>query len=489
MKQVQFSCRLLDKSVALPHFWSIPLAVGMPPWRSARTGSGSCGNAMSSFGFRHVRFHDILSDDMGTLMDEQDRLLYSFFNADQVCDFLISIGIKPFVELSFMPSTLSSGSKTVFHYSANVTPPKDYAEWAKFVGRLTTHWIHRYGIDEVKSWFFEVWNEPNLKAFWTGAQADYFKLYRFTAQAIKEVDDRLQVGGPATANNEWITEFLDFCEKNNVPADFVSTHHYPTDALGTIGEDTETQLALSQRSILREWAQETHRKARGKPLYYTEWNSSSNPRVHLHDEPYTAVVIVKTMMEARGLVQGYSFWTFTDIFEENYMPATAFQGGFGLLTLQGGPKPSYRAFELLHRLGVDELPVDGAHETVDVWVVRGRDAVTVLLTNHALPRHPIESESVHVQLAGLLSPRNVFIERIDDDHANAKRLWIEMGKPALPTSREVKQLQVASQIVREPLHWKYEAGALHMDVSMPPQAIAAITVELAPKPSSGDSQS
>jgi len=143
----------------------------------------------------------------------------------------------------------------------------------------------------------------------------------------------------------------------------------------------------------------------------------------------------------------------------------------------------------LHRLGVDELPVDGAHETVDVWVVRGRDAVTVLLTNHALPRHPIESESVHVQLAGLLSPRNVFIERIDDDHANAKRLWIEMGKPALPTSREVEQLQVASQIVREPLHWKYEAGALHMDVSMPPQAIAAITVELAPKPSSGDSQS
>ncbi len=175
----------------------------------------------------------------------------------------------------------------------------------------------------------------------------------------KQWIDRLQVGGPATAKNEWITEFLDFCEKNNVPADFVSTHHYPTDALGSVGEDTETQLAHSQRSILREWAQDTHRKARGKPLYYTEWSSSSNPRDHLHDEPYTAAVIIKTMMEARGLVQGYSYWTFTDIFEENYMPATAFQGGFGLLTLQGVAKPSYRAFELLHRLGVEELPVDG----------------------------------------------------------------------------------------------------------------------------------
>jgi xylan 1,4-beta-xylosidase len=197
-------------------------------------------------------------------------------------------------------------------------------------------------------------------------------------------------------------------------------------------------------------------------------------------------VIIKTMMEARGLVQGYSYWTFTDIFEENYMPATAYQGGFGLLTLQGVAKPSYRAFELLHRLGVEELAVDGTHETVDMWVVRGRDVVTVLLTNHALPRHPIETESVEIQLSGLAAPRNVYAERIDDNHANAKRLWIEMGKPALPTERQVEQLHVASQITREPLQWKYEASSLRMEISMPPHAIAAITVELA---SNGDAQS
>ncbi|HEY8669213.1 MAG TPA: hypothetical protein VIL63_00095, partial [Terriglobales bacterium] len=229
------------------------------------------------------------------------------------------------------------------------------------------------------------------------------------------------------------------------------------------------------------WARETHRRARGKPLYYTEWSSSSNPRDHLHDEPYTAAVIIKTMMEARGLVKGYSYWTFSDIFEENYMPATAFQGGFGLLTLQGVAKPSYRAFELLHRLGLEELPVKGASKTVDVWVVAGRDVVTVLVTNHALPRHPIKTESVEVKLTGLLSPRNVYIERIDDDHANAKRLWIEMGKPAIPTEREVEQLHVASQIVREPVPWKHEAKTLHLKFEMPPQGIAAITVELTPK--------
>ncbi len=482
MKRVQFTCSLSDKSAALPHFWEHTVGSGHAPLALRADWQRQLRQCHEQLGFRHVRFHDILSDDMGTLMDEQNRLLYSFFNADQICDFLVSIGMKPFVELSFMPSTLSSGSKTVFHYNANVTPPKDYAEWGKFIARLITHWVRRYGIDEVGTWLFEVWNEPNLKAFWTGTQADYFKLYRFTVQAIKEVDDRLQVGGPATANNEWITEFLDFCEKNKVPADFVSTHHYPTDALGSVGDDTETQLAHSKRSILRKWARETHSKARGKPVYYTEWSSSSNPRDDLHDESYAAAVIIKTMMEARGLVHGYSYWTFSDIFEENYMPATAFQGGFGLLTLQGIAKPSYRAFELLHRLGVDELPVKGENKTVDVWVVRSREAVTVLVTNHALPRHPIKTESVHVQLRELLSPRNVYIERVDEHHANAKRLWIEMGKPALPTEREVEQLHVASQIVREPLPWKYEGSTLHLKIAMPPQSIAAVTVELAPDP-------
>ncbi|MEO8879101.1 MAG: glycosyl hydrolase [Gemmatimonadaceae bacterium] len=481
MKQIVFTCRLSGKSRPLPHFWEHTVGSGHAPLALRADWQRQLRQCHEHLGFRHVRFHDILSDDMGTLMDEQNHLLYSFFNSDQICDFLLSIGMKPFVELSFMPSTLSSGSKTVFHYSANVTPPKDYSEWGQFVARLVNHWVQRYGVAETRTWFFEVWNEPNLPAFWTGTQADYFKLYRYTVKAIKDVDDQLQVGGPATANNEWITEFLDFCATNKLPADFVSTHHYPTDALGSVGEDTEMQLAHSKRSILRTWARKTRRKARGKPVYYTEWSSSSNPRDHLHDEPYTAAVIIKTMMEARGLVQGYSYWTFSDIFEENYMPATAFQGGFGLLTLQGVAKPSYRAFELLHRLGVDELPVQGKHETVDVWVVSRPGTFTVLTTNHVLPHHPIRTESVHIQVKGPVAPRTVYIERIDDEHANAKRLWIEMGKPALPTEREVEQLHVASQVVRESVPWKYEAGTLHLEFSMPPHAIASITVELTPK--------
>ncbi|HWA10558.1 MAG TPA: glycosyl hydrolase [Opitutaceae bacterium] len=474
-----FRCDLAARPIALPHFWEHTVGSGHAPLALRADWQGQLRRCREELGIRHVRFHGILSDDMGTLMNERNRLLDSFFNADQILDFLLAIGMKPFVELSFMPTALASGDTRVFHYRGNVTPPRDYAAWGKFIGRLVGHWTERYGVAEVRTWFFEVWNEPNLKAFWTGTQTGYFRLYRCTAEAIKAVDKELRVGGPATANNAWITEFMEFCAKKRVPVDFISTHHYPTDALGSVGDDTETQLAHSQRSILRRWARATRRKVRGKPLYYTEWSSSSNPRDHFHDEPYSAAVIVKTMLEARGLVQGYSYWAFTDIFEENYMPATAFQGGFGLLTMQGVAKPAYRAFQLLHRLGVEELPVRGAHPTVDVWAVRRPGSVTLLVTNHALPRHPIKTEKVQLQLSGLRSPRNVHVERIDADHANAVRLWAEMGRPQLPTPREVEQLHAASRLVREPQPWRYPAGRLHLAIRMPAQAVAAITIELA----------
>ncbi len=480
-RTAQFTCRTSARATPLPHVWEHTVGSGHATLGLRADWQQQLRRCHEELGFRHVRFHGILSDDMGTLMDEQDVLLYSFFNADQICDFLVSIGMKPFVELSFMPSTLSSGGTTVFRYAANVTPPRSYAAWAELITRLLSHWVARYGVEEVRTWFFEVWNEPNLKAFWTGTQADYFRLYRVTARAIKHVDRHLRVGGPATASNAWIPAFLDFCRRAHVPADFVSTHHYPTDALGSIGEDTETQLAESTRSILRTWARKTHRQARGKPVYYTEWSSSSNPRDHLHDEPYAAAVIIKTMLEARGLVNGYSYWTFSDIFVENYMPGTEFQGGFGLLTLHGIAKPAYRAFELLHRLGDHALPVRGTHPTVDVWVVRGDGTVTVLAMNHALPRHPIKTESVHVRLTRLAAPQRSYLERIDDGHANAKRLWIEMGSPDLPTPREVEQLHVASELVQEPAPCRYASGTLDLRVTIPPQGIVAITIELAPE--------
>jgi xylan 1,4-beta-xylosidase len=481
----EFACNLSEAATPLKHFWEHTVGSDHAPVALRADWQAQLTRCHDELGFRYVRFHGLLSDDVGTLIRHEEKLLYSFFNADQIFDFLLSIGMKPFVELSFTPKALASGSATVFNYEANVTPPRDYKEWAALIGKLVSHWVERYGAREVREWFFEVWNEPNLKEFWTGTQRDYFKLYRHTVEALKGVDAQLRVGGPATAANEWVEEFLDFCERSGLPADFVSTHHYPTDAFGEEGDETEAQLAKSGRSVLREQAQDTFRRARGKPVYYTEWNTSSNPRDPLHDEPYAAAFVAKTVMEMGGLVEGYSFWTFSDIFEENYFPSVPFHGGFGLMNLHGIPKPTYRAFELLHRLGTERLLVDGSHETVDAWVVRKGHSLTVLLTNQQLPRHPVKTERVQIKLSNAPRGCYAYAERIDDSHANAKRTWREMGEPEYLSASEVEHLQEASRVWKEPLSCEYVNESLYLDISLPPHAVAAVTVEFTPEGADG----
>lgn len=472
-----FTCNFGQSGKPFAHFWEHTVGSGHAPLALRADWQAQMLQCHNELGFQHVRFHALLSDEMETLICEEEKLLHSFFNADQIMDFLVSIGMRPFVELSFMPSTLASGNTTVFRYAANVTPPKDYEKWATLIGKLTAHWVERYGVNEVRQWFFEVWNEPNLKAFWTGTQQDYFKLYRTTVEAVKSIDPLLKVGGPATAKNAWIPEFIDFCAANKVPVDFITTHHYPTDAFGKIGADTETQLEHAPRGIMREDAAKTREQARGLPVYYTEWNISSNPRDPLHDQPFTAAYAVKIIMEASGLVEGYSFWTFTDIFSENYFPSIPFQGGFGLLNIHGIAKPSYRAFELLHRLGAEELGVEGSHDTVNAWVVRKNKSVTILLTNHAMPRHAIQTELLNLRLTGAPRPGVVYVERIDEEHVNPKHLWQAMGEPNYLSAVQVEQLKVASCLLKQPQPWRYEQQSVNLALALPPQAVAAITIE------------
>jgi len=474
-----FKCDFSQAPKPFPHFWEHTVGSGHAPLALRADWQAQMLRCHNELGFQHVRFHGLLSDDVGTLVCEEEKPLYSFLNSDRIIDFLLSIGMRPFVELSFMPEMLSSGTTTVFHYRANVTPPKDYEKWATLIQKLAAHWVERYGASEVRTWFFEVWNEPNLKAFWPASQEDYFKLYRYTVNAIKGVDESLKVGGPATANNEWIPEFLSFCKKNSLAVDFVSTHHYPTDAFGKPGADTETQLQNMPPGIMREQARTARGEAGDLPLYYTEWNITSNPRDPMHDGPFAAAFVTKIIMEARGLVQGYSYWTFSDIFEENYFPSVPFHGGFGLLNLHGIAKPAYRAFQLVHESGAELLEFDGAHATVNSWVIRRKDSAKIITTNVAMPRHPIQTEIINLRLSGAPTPQTAWIERIDEDHANPRGLWQTMGEPEYLSALQVEQLQTASLLRKEPHPWKHEHGHIDLAVALPPQSVAAITIEFA----------
>jgi xylan 1,4-beta-xylosidase len=478
MDEVVFRCRLSAPSLPLPHVWEHTVGSCHAPLALRADWQAQLRRCHDELGFGYVRFHGLLSDDVGTLVRYRDQLIYSFFNADRIVDFLLSIGMRPFVELSFMPRALASGAATIFSYRGNVSPPKDYRQWAELIRRLVRHWSERYGLEEVRRWYFEVWNEPNLQAFWDGTQAQYFELYRHTALAIKEVDAELRVGGPATAANAWLPEFLDFCQKNKLPADFVSTHHYPNDPLWSEAQDTESELAGGTRGILGQWTREARRQVGDKPLLYTEWNASSNPRYPRQDDPYAAAFAAKSALDASAFVESYSFWTFSDIFEENYFPSRPFHGGFGLLNLHGIPKPVYRAFELLHRLGEERLPVEGDHATVDVWVTRQGQRLSVLMTNHAMPRHPIAEVRVRLELRDCPAVKSATLERIDSAHAHARAVWQGMGEPEYLTEEQVRQLEEASRLVAEKWSWQSEERTARFEILLPPHAVAALTISL-----------
>jgi xylan 1,4-beta-xylosidase len=438
--------------------------------------------AKRDLGFRHVRFHGILDDDMGTLICQDDRPLYSFFNTDRIFDFLMSIGMKPVVELSFMPRMLSSGNDIVFHYQGNITAPKDPAQWGELIRRLVSHWVERYGIAEVSSWPFECWNEPNLKAFWLGDQAAYFEFYRVTAQAIKTVDARLRIGGPVSSGNEWLGDFTRYCRQSGTPFDFISTHYYPTDPFGATDTDSVSQLADAPFDVMRTRAGEARAAAGKLPLYYTEWSISSNPRDPMHDGSFAAAFAARIVMSVDELVDGYSYWTFSDIFEENYFPSRPYHGGFGMMNLYGVPKPIYRAMQMLRTLGDRQAEVAGAQPNVAVWVGLGEQALAAtnaVLVNQAAPRHPIAPEPVTLRLAHApgVTPRHVTLARVDAGHANPEQAWKAMGAPEYPSPAQIEQLTAASLAVAEPLEFVASPGRLDLALVLAPQSVNHVCIE------------
>ena len=312
--------------------------------------------------FKYIRMHGLLSDDMGVYSEDgKGTPQYNYMYVDALYDYLLSIRVKPFVELGFMPMALASGHQTIFWWRGNVTPPKDYNKWADFIRNLTQHFTERYGIDEVKTWYFEVWNEPNLSpGFWTGTQADYFKLYQYTVKAIKSVNPEYKVGGPATAGAAWVPEMINFCSKNNLPLDFISTHSYGVKQ-GFLDEYGNSGTVLSKDSMAVSGDVLQSRKeiaASAKPdleLHYTEWSSSYTPADPIHDSYHEAAYILEKIKQVGSAANSMPYWVFTDIFEEPGPRFTPFHGGFGLLTIQGIPKPAFYAYQFMNKLGKTEL--------------------------------------------------------------------------------------------------------------------------------------
>lgn len=410
-------------------------------------------------GFRYIRFHGLLTDDMGVYkIDAQGKEQYNFQYIDALFDYLLSIGIKPFVELGFMPNAMASGTKTIFWWRGNVTPPRDYGQWERLIEALTRHWTERYGKEEVASWYFEVWNEPNLDGFWAGTQDEYFRLYAHAARAIKRIDSSYRVGGPATAGAAWIPEMIAYADKNKVPLDFVSTHSYGVgegylDEFGTKGTVLSRDEMAVASDVLKNRREIAASSMPKLELHYTEWSSSYTPADPTHDSYHQAAYILKKLKQSSGTVQSMSYWVFTDIFEEPGPRFEAFHGGFGLMNTQGIKKPAYFAYQFLNQLGHTELK----NADKDSWATvddKGNAQVLLWDVTRTLPDKvnnqqfyikdlpPKAKGQVAVTLRGLKPGAYALtVSQVGYKQNDAFTAYIGMGSPKQLTRQQVATLK------------------------------------------------
>ena len=420
-------------------------------------------DVQANFPYEYIRFHGLFHDDMGVLTkNEKGEMVYNFQYIDELYDFLLSVGIKPFVELSFMPEPLKSGEETIFWWKGNITPANSQEEWGKLIDKFVRHLTARYGEKEVESWYFEVWNEPNLNFFFTGTQEQYFEMYATTARAIKAIDEDYRVGGPATAGNAWITPLVDYAKANNVACDFITTHTYGVHGAG-LDEFGVQQLRMNLNAFaVYDDVMKSRNEMNGigkqdMELHYTEWNTSYSPKDLTHDTYFNAAYVLNTLRYTDEAAQSMSYWTFTDIFEEAGVPTSPFHGGFGLINLQGLRKPTYFAYKYLYELGETEL----TNSDKQSWVCKDDDgSIQVLAYNVTMPTYGEKDFNNTIfaveRIPAHLEPINVSLSNIPDGtyrlevyytgykQNDIQTAWIELGSPNILLPAQEETLRLAS---------------------------------------------
>lgn len=412
-------------------------------------------------GFRYIRMHGLLTDDMGVYReDNRGNPEYNYMYVDVLFDYLLSIGIKPFVELGFMPNALASGRQTIFWWRGNVTPPKDHEKWKKLIANMVQHFTERYGEQEVKTWYFEVWNEPNLSpGFWTGTQDDYFKLYKYSVEAVKSVNKEYRVGGPGTAGAAWEAELIEFCSKNSLPIDFVSTHSYGVKQ-GFLDEYGQTGTVLSDDEfavsgdVLQSRKEISESKKPGLELHYTEWSSSYTPADPIHDSYHNAAYVLQKLKQVGDAAQSMSYWVFTDIFEESAPRFTPFHGGFGMLNTQGINKPVFYAYQFLNRLGKTEL----VNSDEKSWACKDEEGNIQVLAwdyTYTRPKDTINNQQYYIKdlpskdkgklkisLTGVPAGNySLEIYKVGYRSNDAYTTYYDLGRPNQLTKQQVEQIK------------------------------------------------
>lgn len=409
-----------------------------------------------NIGFKHIRGHGLFSDDMAIYQeykDDEGNIIpeYNYTYLDLVMDSYISLGLKPFLELGFMPDKLASGTQTVFYWKGNVTPPKSYDAWCALVKNTLRHLMERYGADEVVTWPIEVWNEPNLPGFWKDADMEeYFRLFKETFYAVKEVDKRFQVGGPAICgvnDEKWIRRFMEFCHDNKIALDMVTRHHYTTEMPERDGhysyqELTGWEFGRDNLHMTREIV-DSFEEYKGSKIHITEFNTSYVPNNPIHDTNQNSAYIAGQLSWLGDDNESYSYWTFGDIFEEMGVPYTPFHGGFGLVANGVIPKPTFWTFAFYKML----KGYSCIHRSEDsVIVSNGKDEYRGIIWNSTLKRQGKTLDySCSIKVPDTEKGEyGIIYKTVDEDVCNPRRVWHDMGEPSSLTAGQKEILKQAA---------------------------------------------
>ena len=461
----------------LPQFWDEMFGSGHATLALRANYLDDLKEVHDDIGMRYVRFHAIFLDDVGVYDEDKDgNPVFNFTYVDEIYDGLLARGVRPFVEISFMPYKLASKQAIhPFWYKENVAPPKDYAKWDALIHAFAQHLVDRYGIDEVSQWYFEVWNEPNID-FWAGdpKQATYFVLYDHTARDLKAVNPRLRVGGPATAAAHWIPAFLEHVNSEHVPIDFVSTHGYADD---TVQDLFGTQEDIPMRDRVCRAVKMVHDQigqsaSPSLPLFWTEWNVPSYGPLDARDNWYVGPALAHDISQCDGLVKMMSWWTFDDVFEEGGVKKEPFDGGFGLIAPGRIRKPSFYDFEILHDLGGERIE----NAADDVLVTRKGDGTLVVAAWNLVDMDKLAEGApmtLHLTFKGVPAGSAVEIERVDDAHGNPMKAYRAMGSPEYPTQAQIAALNKASML-GPPERRSLANGTL--DLQLPVNGLAVLKI-------------
>ena len=461
---------------ALPHVWeecagSDRAAITMrESWRH------DLDRWKSEIGLKRVRFHGIFCDEMGvytpTILNRR-KPSPNFRNVFEVYDGLLARGVLPYIELSFMPSALASADTKFGYYNGNTSPPTSNAAWADFISTFVKALIGRYGLATVRGWPFEVWNEPDLRFFWSGTQQQYFDMYKATAVAIKAIDPQLQVGGPATSQAAWVADFAAWTAANNAPVDFFATHIYASDNQSKVfGPGTKMlQSEVIPAAMKKARGEIDASPHKGKPLYLSEWSS---------DSPAMIAHIVKGCLPH---VQAMSHWVMSGTYEElGVRDHILNEGGIGYAPMvQGIALPTFNAFKLMRALGTRQLASEGP-----ALASRRKDgSVAALVWNLSEVSQPSgipvpgsarkaagEERRLHVRFKGAKPGATALIRFVDQERGSPMPAWRTMGSPQYPTAAQLVALRKAAEIAA-PVTTRLGTD-LQIVIDLPPEGLALI---------------